>query len=288
MTARRRPVLLAWAAALALLGLVLGAAWQVQPSQAAWQDDAVSVANASAGTWGGGGGEGPFTPGNDDTVISGATWAVASATQYCVDVEVTTESTDPVAWAMDVDTSGNPFNSSLPDELQGAVPSGTPVAGEVVEVTGTDGGPDSPFNATWNNHLITAGQTATVRVCDYDAGLPAVVDAGDDTYSYASEFTGTTLTNSCVSTRIDGASSPFYVGWEVVVDWSDVLDAAVADGTMTAEQADVLRPMDLTRWDAAGDVEVSQAGDVYTVRGMTSDNAAITDGETITVLGCVS
>ncbi|WP_029253894.1 hypothetical protein [Paraoerskovia marina] len=288
MTRRIRAGAWAGAALLAILVSLL-LARTVAPTEAAWVDAAVVSSSASAGTWNsGGGGDGPFTPGNADTVITDVGWTVSSATQFCADVEIATDSTDEVAWAMDVDTAAAPFNSSFPDELQGAVGPGGASPGDVVTVTGTDGGEGAPFDEMWNNALISAGQTATVHVCDYAAGLPSVVDPGDDTYTYTTALAGSSPYNVCAVTTVEGHSDPFYVGWEVVLDWSDTLDAQVAAGQITQAQADDLASVDLTRWDASGAVDVTQEGDVYTVHGATAENAAVVDGQSLTVKGCAS
>lgn len=286
-TAGRRVHLALAAAVAALLLLLSGALLSVRTSEAAWVDPVVVSASVAAGTWGGGG-DGPFSPGNDDTVISDVNWSVPSAAQACADIDITTDSTTPIAWAVDVDTSQPPYNGGLPDDLRGATVDILPAPGGVGRIVGTGSGADDPFNAQWNNLEIMAGQTATATICAYNLPLPEIVDPGPDTYTYTTELTGTSQYNACAVTTVTGHASPFYVGVEVVVDWSDVVDQAVADGQISQAEGDVLASLPLTRWESAGAVDVGQDGDIYTVRGTTGQNSAIVDGKVGTVSGCVS
>ncbi|GII98886.1 hypothetical protein CLV28_2673 [Sediminihabitans luteus] len=283
-TARRPAFVAALLALLALLGLAV--AQPIATTDAAWSDDAVVAGAASAGTWGGGGGEGPITPGDDATIVSNEAWTVSSEQQFCVAFDVTTESTTPVEWSVLLATSLAPFNGAHQGDLTGATLASEPDAEGVARLVGTVGWEGQAWHAVQNNHSIVAGQTASVKVCVYDAGTPEIVQPGDDTYTYTTVLQENGVNNqACAVTTVTGHSQ-FYVGVEVVVDWSDLLDAALAAGQITPAEYEYLLPLDLTVWDSGGIWDATVDGDTYTARPETGSAGSVMDGKTLTVKGC--
>lgn len=169
----------------------------------------------------------PVYPGNDATVVSEPRWAVTNQdpVQVCVAVDVTTDSPTPVEWRVELDLSLPPFNGRTdgyslagPDAWRFGLLPDTPSAGHL-QVGGTPWG---------GAQTITAGQTYVVELCHW--GLAAVDTPS--AYTVTSEPSGTwTDTRACVVTTVAGnGTSPFWFGWEVVLDLQPAADHLAAAG----------------------------------------------------------
>ncbi|WP_062079125.1 hypothetical protein [Demequina globuliformis] len=203
-------------------------------TQAAWTDEVATTTAAFAGDWGAGGdGDGGISPGNDDTVISDIQWAIASPVQACANLTVTTESTTPVDWAVDVDMTSSPWNGV--DPSLGKVENGANAAidGTVLHLTGIhDDG--APFNASSNNTPLSSAQVAKIRLCVYDGGDPPVGDADwYTTVQHAPVRDGNKVCTSMdVIGLVDEDEYPFYYGWQATMDlteaWEMLDDAGLS------------------------------------------------------------
>ena len=96
----------------AVTAVLVVAATQIIPTQAAWNDAAAFTATASTGTWQGNGdiSDGGISVGNATTVISDIAWTVTSPTRFCAVVTVTGTSSTPAPWQLNVDLTRSPFN----------------------------------------------------------------------------------------------------------------------------------------------------------------------------------
>jgi hypothetical protein len=165
---------------------------------------------------------GPVVPGTASTVLSNLTWVTLTnnPVQVCFQVDVTTTSTTPVAWAVDVDLAQAPFNGQTTGySLQGdngwkyRLYASTPTVGKL-QIRGDPSAWDP-----WTT--VVAGQVRTVKVCNF--GLPIVQTPS--AYTVTSTPTTWTDTRACVATTVTGnGTSQFYVAWTAALD----LQSAVA------------------------------------------------------------
>jgi hypothetical protein len=228
---RRHRAATALVAALALLALVL-ASRSADDTSAAWNDNATLAVSLTAGTWSGG--SGPVYPGADTTQFSTTiTWDLKNATsgqQACFTANVTTASTTPVVWKVDLDLSQPPFNGVTGGfRLAGnngwkyQLAYNTPVQG-IAEITGK---PDA--NEPWVT--VVAGQTRVVEVCNDN--LPGAVQT-PTAYSVSSAHGTWTDSRACIDTTITGnGTSQFYFAWQTTVDMSTAVARLAAAGHAT-------------------------------------------------------
>ena len=172
---------------------------------------------------------GAVYPGTPDTVLDDLTWDLISnnPTQACFQATVSTTSTTPVEWALEIDLSLPPFNDTNHNTLQLAGPDGwhyrlapnQPSPG-FVQVEGRN----SDVRRT-----IVAGQSYLVEVCAWN--LPPGVDTPSAyTVSTTPSSTQWTTTNACLDTTVTGnGTSQFYVGWTTQVDMAPAI-ARLAEG----------------------------------------------------------
>lgn len=160
---------------------------------------------------------GPIRPGTPDTVLTNIVWDLLTnnPTQVCFHGDVSTTSTTPVAWALDIDLSQPPFNgvAARTLSLQG-------VDGwryDLARDTPADGMAQITGNVRGGRATIIAGQTYRVELCDWR--LPDGVDTPSAYTVSTVPTTPWTDTHACLATTITGnGTSQFYVGWSTTVD----------------------------------------------------------------------
>lgn len=218
MTRRR-----CWAVVASVLGGgVLSLALIAGVTQGAWVDQVHVAATAAAGQWV----TAPVVPpppilgGNQDTVLKGTDWLITGTPNdsFCVDVTITGASATPQPWTLVLRLDRAPFNGSAvsgihyqgSNQVQIAAVPGDPSQARVTGVSSAG----NPWNANWNNALLTSSQSLTIRLCDSSPGVPAL---GDPSWYTVSVAQGTwTPTLACLAitvTATTGNDNPFYFGW---------------------------------------------------------------------------
>lgn len=282
LVARKRALL---AAAFALVGVV---ALAIVPgfTQANWTDEVAVSTSASAGDWDTiTGGDGGITPATDDTLIANIDWQFASRSQLCANVTVETSSASPADWAIDVDTAAAPWNGTTAGA--GAIESGGVgvMDGAVLHVTGNYA-EGAPFDSSHNNTPLSQGQHASVRLCVYDAGNPAIADPS--WYSVEQHAPVLSENKVCTSIDLEGQVDPadyrFYYGWEATMDlseaWSMLADAGYDFNYVS------MNPDPEGNWNyAVAPEEVSPTQDLYQLSSET--NSAIKGEESQTLTWCL-
>ncbi|WP_448059080.1 hypothetical protein [Cellulomonas hominis] len=173
---------------------------------------------------------GPITPG-PDTTVSTQSWPVlaVSGTQFCSTSVVTTTSVTPVVWRLDLHVTQRPFNGAtaagsyqLNTEV-GARFLTTEAVGGVLSIGGSTTGDGV------DHRRISAGQSLTVKVCNYSAPAPAY----DPTllYTVTSSAPSGSRYYACMTATVAVTGSPqFYVGWRADVDVAPLRSFIAAAG----------------------------------------------------------
>jgi hypothetical protein len=161
----------------------------------------------------------PDTPTTPGTFMASLTWTLVTnnPVQACFDVDVTTSSTTPVEWSLDVDLTQAPFNGVSPARFVLTGNDGwryrTVDAGAgLMQITG---------RAETGTATVVAGQAHKVGVCHW--GLPDPVQT-PGAYTVTHTRGQWTATRACVDTTVTGnGTSPFYFAWTTQVDMSDAV-----------------------------------------------------------------
>ncbi len=232
----RRPGVRTTLTAAAAAVIVLGAVSAVRPTVAAWTDSAHVAVAASAGTWTT---QPPSTPANSvivpgspTTSISTINWSVApqpdSNLGFCVSLTVTGTTPQPTPWELRVDLDKPPFNGvewSRVDYSGNNQVNRRPASGDATTlvVTGMSQ-PSGPWNAQYNNALLSSSQTLTVGLCVSTAGIP---DVGQPSWYSTSASRGEwSDTKACKILTVKGkvsdlTANPFYFTWVATLDLTD-------------------------------------------------------------------
>ncbi|MEV7692050.1 hypothetical protein AB0N73_01825 [Microbacterium sp. NPDC089189] len=199
-----------------------------QTTAAAWTDDILATAAASAGHWVAQRPVSPFAPGEATTIVGTPTWTFDrnNTTGFCADIPVSTLSAAATRWSILVALDSAPF--------WGAAPSGMWVesgAGTIAAVPGTSG--RAVLRGSGGAAVVSAGTPIIVRLCAGSA-MPAPV--GDPSwYTVDTAAAGPwTRTQACVLTTVrsvvDPDAYPYAFAWTATVDLSGAEDAVRAAG----------------------------------------------------------
>lgn len=194
-----------------------------------------------------------------------------SPTSFCVTLAVTTDSSVPVTWRVDVDLTARPFNGGHDDtgaySISGGVasPAG-PIVGRTLHVVGD----------TVTNRTVVRGQTRRVRICDDAASGPALDPAA---FRLTVSAPSGTKYYACVDLTLTGTGvDEQYYGWSSLVDVGPlrrfILDRGMIPG--------------LISWSPIEALDVADAGvDARTVTGK-GYMAGIRQGQTFSFTACVN
>lgn len=188
---------------------------------------------------------GPVTPTNPDTpnqpgtFMASITWTLVTnnPVQACFDVNVTTSSTTPVTWSLDVNLTKAPFNGVDAKRFTLTGTDGwryqtTAAAPGLMRITG---------KASAGTATVVAGQHYTVGVCHYQLPDPVQTPGA---YTVTHTPTTWTDTRACVATTVTGnGTEPFYFAWTTPVD----MTAAAARLTGAGRRVDAYTYGD-TEW----------------------------------------
>lgn len=213
-----------------LLALGIGATAS-STTTAAWTDPAHFTTAASAGYWGSttNPSDVVMVPGNEYTEITGTQWNVAAAPgnlDFCVTITITGTQPDPQQWELRADMSLPPFNGMTgtsgmyyggSTQVAFSNPADDP---STLVIRGVGSG--DPWNANWNNSLLTDQQTLQVTICVSYAPVPA---AGDHSWYQTQQAPSGTWTDTLACVRLDATglvtdleANPFYFGWTANLD----------------------------------------------------------------------
>ena len=205
-TDRRALRALTAAAALACLGMVVGALSQ---TSAAWQDDAGFTSGITSGTWTGA----PILAGAG--VSLSYTWTkidppTATGGQVCAAVTVSTTSPSYVAWSFDLDLTQPPWNGVTSGYTVTGGGTGGYVAGNRYRVSGTA---DPSIG-------VSATDPTVQTICN--PSLPPIPASAAGGYYTVTTTRGTWTGNTaCLVTTVTGnGKQPFYFLWTAPVDMS--------------------------------------------------------------------
>ena len=211
---------------------------------------------------------GPVYPADAVTVVTDIRWTLVTnnPVQACFAADVTTASTTPVPWRLEVDLTQPPFNGATTGySFQGndgwlyQQSAATPAAG-YMQISGAVGKA---------RETVVAGTTYEVQVCNY--GLPPGVQT-PSAYTVSSTQGTWTNNSACVQTTVTGnGTSQFYFGWTAVVD----LRAAASRVGRTSPRLELENAWQQT-WTPAPDI----GPNVYRVASQTSANLAGTQSYT--------
>ncbi len=172
----------------------------------------------------------PVTAG-PDTAVSAQVWPVlaTSGTQFCSTTVVTTTSATPVVWRLDLHVTQRPFNGAaaassyqLNSEVGVQFLSAQAVDG-VLSVGGTTTGDGV------DHRRISAGQSLTVKVCNYGAPAPAYDPTLVYTVSAAAPSGSRYYACMTMTVSVTGTGQ-FYVGWRADVDVAPLRSFIAAAG----------------------------------------------------------
>ena len=206
-------------------GLTVSAAAPSSTS-AAWTDRVLVSAAANAGQWADALVPPPaIVVGTVDTVVDDVDWQITGTPTdpFCVEVAVTGDSATPEPWALLVHLDRPPFYGATVNEMyyRGAnqvLITQDPNDSTLARITGVST-PGNPWNANYNNALLTSSQELVITVCDSSPRVPTPAPAAWYTTSVTQ---GTwTPTQACVTitaTALVGEDNPFYFGWEADLD----------------------------------------------------------------------
>lgn len=215
------------AVVVALMMVAIVVPLNLQPTSAAWNDDAYFTTTVTAGEWAPAGPSGPVYNGNDDTVVTDISWTLVTnnPVQACFVAEVTTTSPTPVPWRLTMDLGRAPFNGQSSgyqlagnDSWRYQFHSNSPGPG-FIQVGGTAGG---------GRQTIVVGQVYEVSVCNWSLP-PGVQTPGAYTVTIGQgEWTPT---RACLVTTVTGnGTEPFYFGWTAQLDMQPAVAHLIANG----------------------------------------------------------
>ncbi|MBD7957620.1 hypothetical protein H9651_08210 [Microbacterium sp. Sa4CUA7] len=211
-----------------LLSLGLLSANLVHHTSATWRDEVHATAEVTAGDWAATpppAAEGPFTPGENTLIVSDPEWDLpeCGSGQICVDLTVTTTSSEPAPWSIQISTTTAPFWGLGPTNFW------TTTGGVSFSASPDD---DTVVIARGDTALAP-GEIVTITVCTWTNQVPPPADPSwyTTTVTAAGEWTATeaalTLT---VTGLVDRAEYPFAYGWQVTLDLSEARAAMIAAG----------------------------------------------------------
>jgi hypothetical protein len=218
------------AAAAALCTIVLSLS-VAQTTSAAWTDEVVAAADASAGHWQvQTAAPTPFEPGEPGSTLSAPTWSFGgdNTAGFCGTLTVTSTSPSPQPWSVIIRLDQAPFWGASASQLW--------VEGSLGVIT------QSPTDAS---RAVIRGNPATASV-EIDVHTPLTMSicsgtgrpapAGDPAwYTVTSSASGVwTRTLACVQTTVTGtvdpAVYPYFFGWVASIDLSGAKAAVRAAG----------------------------------------------------------
>ncbi|QAY58558.1 hypothetical protein ET475_00085 [Microbacterium protaetiae] len=211
-------------------GAVVAAQSSLAPTTASWSDSVYATAEVSAAAQPEGPILGPLAPGNDDTIISDVDWNIPEMNAgFCTTLTVTTNSPEPIAWAVSVDMSKAPFAGANIGDLSAQDGRATLTADP------NDAKHLIMTPVSWWYPTVTAGQSAIVSLCLVNPVNPPPADNSWFNVDIA-RVDGWTPTRVCKTITITGnrdlEEHPFFFGWTAEVDLSDMLsDMQQAGGT---------------------------------------------------------
>lgn len=142
------------------------------------------------------------------STVKTAAWSGMTASAACVTMTVTTTSTTPVTWSVLIDTSAIPWNGATtgysvnnPNKL-----GGTLTLNRYLVVTGGTG------NAT-----VVSGTNRTVKVCNYQTGIPPVGDSSWYTLKVSAPALNGNQVCRTVTATATGTTA-FWFRWTTSVD----------------------------------------------------------------------
>lgn len=181
----------------------------------------------------------PFSGGNTNTnlkIVTSSDYAFANSNlQVCVNLSVTGTTSTPAPWELRVDLSLPPFNGLSSSALQSQGQNQVNVddaGGGFARVYGkTNSG--NPWNADWNNALLTSSQTLDkIKLCSYNT--PQAIAASTDPSWYTLTYTNGewTATKACVTVTAKATVDPTYFPFDFV--WQATLDITAAKNKITS------------------------------------------------------
>lgn len=213
----------------------------------------------------------PATAGNANTVISTQTWNSYGATNFCAVLTVTTDSTTPVAWVVNLNLALRPFNGGQSNTNAYSFSNSVPVTPGVIanQIMPVEG------DASYDNTVVQ-GTSHSFQVCDNNAPPPA----NDPTrYTVNAPTTTGNAFYACVTITVTGtATDQYYSGWSTTLNMAPAF-AIITGGGRT--------PGPVT-WNPSNGVSIgTPTGTVYPVTG-TGYMVGIQGGQTLTFQGCAT
>jgi len=225
----------------AIAAAALGVPAAVSATSAAWQGDIDTTVAASAGAWAPA--DTVVQAGNGQTSINSISWQLDDddGEGFCATTTITGVSDTPQPWELTADLSKPPFNGISFENgdvyYQGSAQ--VTIKAEnatTLDITGVSQA-GQPYNAAYNNALITSSQTLPVTICTEQAPVPAVAAASDYDASVSDPVTTQsgdelqvceTLTVTGLVT--DTVDDPFYYGWTADLDLRPAKQIVDAEG----------------------------------------------------------
>lgn len=146
----------------------------------------------------------PSTPGITVTT----SWNQTAATQFCVDVTISTTSSGKIDWLADISYLQPPFNGD-------SNTSNYQLSNNVEFVSNTPSNGVFTIRGTGSDKKVKTGSPIQFSICNYNAPDPAI----SPTANYSQ--TETTPSPSywvCKTVTVAVTNAPFFVGWESTVD----------------------------------------------------------------------
>jgi len=196
---------------------------------------------------------GPVHPGNGNTVMPQIEWTLVTnnPVQVCFVVSVSTTSTTPVPWALEMDLTQAPFNGTTSSFTLLDAPGGGNIAWKLGVTTNlatmkatVAGKPD----VNQPVHLISSATTLRFQVCNHSLP-PGVQTPSAYTVTYANA-PAWTAKQACVRATVTGnGSSRFYFAWTAEIDMSAAVAAVGAFTNFSNPEGNLWQ---LTRTDLGG------------------------------------
>ena len=240
----------------------------------------------------------PVTPGSG-TSFTGPTWSGLGGpttnplpTQFCFTVVITTASIEPVksTWTLLLHTTQPPFNNLPPvDNFKGLLYSTS--GGTFTDATDYKTSGIILVTPAGEYQYASSTESYTIMICSTGVSEPAWQPPGGDTYTQLPvelvPYSSPRI--PCVAGTVEG-NQPFFVGFTIVFNWKDLLDAELADGNITP--AEYTQWLGYNHWSGGppsyqyGSQGATGADYVTSLQGYQAESRSVSNVENVTIASC--
>lgn len=201
-------------AALVIVSVALGVATPL-PTSSVWRDNVwatakITTATRAVTTYPGG-----FTPGQGTTLAADPVWTNESMWNTCMRIEVTSESSTPVVWSVQLDTSAQPWNGVTEFRVDYGYVLSPLVGGRHRTITG-----DSTLNPP--RHTVAKGTVRTISICAAAQVTPPIGDSSWYTVTVSKPFKESEARVCRTVTATALGKTPFWFRWRATVPTADM------------------------------------------------------------------